>query len=41
VAALLGAPFHLLHACGHVPYVEAPEAFEQALDAFLPAIRST
>jgi proline iminopeptidase len=32
----LGAPFHLLGACGHVPYVEAPEAFTALLDAFLP-----
>ncbi|HEX9165984.1 MAG TPA: alpha/beta fold hydrolase [Gemmatimonadales bacterium] len=36
VAALLGAPFHLLPACGHVPQVEAVEAFAALLDAFLP-----
>lgn len=36
VAALLGAPFHLLPACGHVPHVEAVDAFVSVLDAFLP-----
>lgn len=35
-AALLGADFHRLPACGHVPYVEAPDAFRRLLDAFLP-----
>jgi proline iminopeptidase len=37
VAEALGAPFHLLAACGHVPYVEAFEEFRRLLDAFLPA----
>lgn len=36
VAALLGAPFHLLSRCGHVPHVEAPGEFVRLLDAFLP-----
>ncbi len=33
----LGAAFHLIPDCGHVPYVEAPEAFTAVLDPFLPA----
>jgi proline iminopeptidase len=37
VASALAAPFHLLDACGHVPYVEALEPFHRLLDAFLPA----
>jgi proline iminopeptidase len=37
VAEALGAPFHLLKDCGHVPYVEAFEEFRRLLDAFLPA----
>jgi proline iminopeptidase len=37
VATLLGAPFHLLAQCGHVPYVEAFDEFRRLLDAFLPA----
>ncbi len=37
VAAALRAPFHLLPRCGHVPYVEAPEAFTRHLDGFLPS----
>jgi len=37
VANALGAPFHLLRACGHVPYVEALDEFRSLLDAFLPA----
>ncbi len=36
VAELLGAPFHLLPRCGHVPHVEAFEAFRSLLDGFLP-----
>jgi proline iminopeptidase len=36
VAECLGAPFHLLPHCGHVPYVEAFEDFRRILDAFLP-----
>lgn len=36
VAECLGAPFHLLRHCGHVPYVEALEDFHRILDAFLP-----
>jgi len=37
LAAGLGAPLHVLPACGHVPYVEAAESFTRLLDAFLPA----
>ena len=36
LAALLGAPLHRIPACGHVPYVEAPETFVGLLDPFLP-----
>ncbi len=32
----LEAEFQLIPECGHVPYVEAPEAFVTALDSFLP-----
>lgn len=32
----LGAAFHLLPRCGHVPYVEAEEEFVRLLEAFLP-----
>lgn len=32
----IGASFHLLPNCGHVPYVESPEAFTALLDGFLP-----
>ena len=35
-AAALRAPLVVLPQCGHVPYVEAPEAFVAALDPFLP-----
>jgi proline iminopeptidase len=35
-AGLLDAAFHLLPACGHVPYVEAADEFVRILDAFLP-----
>ena len=34
-AQALRAPLHVIPACGHVPYVEAPEAFVAALDPFL------
>jgi proline iminopeptidase len=34
-AELIGADFHPLPRCGHVPYVEAQEAFTSLLDAFL------
>ncbi len=36
LADLLGAAFIPIPDCGHVPYVEAPEAFVAALDPFLP-----
>jgi len=36
LAGLLGAPLERIPACGHVPYVEAPEKFTGVLDAFLP-----
>ncbi len=36
LARILGAPLHAIPDCGHVPYVEAPEQFVQALDRFLP-----
>lgn len=32
----LAARLEMLPACGHVPYVEAPEAFTRLLDGFLP-----
>ena len=35
-AACLGARFHLVRNCGHVPYVEAPEEFLRVLHGFLP-----
>ncbi len=34
----LGAPLVPIPNCGHVPYVEAPEAFVRALDPFLPRL---
>jgi len=34
----IGAAFHLIPDCGHVPYIEAPDAFFQALDPFLPRV---
>ncbi len=37
LADLLGAAFIPIPECGHVPYLEAPEAFFAALDPFLPA----
>ncbi len=36
VAECLGAAFHVVPDCGHVPYVEAPETFHLVMDAFLP-----
>ncbi len=36
LAGLLHAPLVRIPDCGHVPYLEAPEAFTRALDAFLP-----
>ncbi len=36
LADLLGAPFHLLPNCGHVPYIEAFDQFVAVLDGFLP-----
>ncbi len=36
VAGLLQAELVRIPRCGHVPYVEAPEAFVAALDSFLP-----
>jgi proline iminopeptidase len=38
-AELIGAEFHPLPSCGHVPYVEAFPEFVRLLDRFLPAIR--
>ena len=35
-ADALKAPLVVLPECGHVPYVEAPNAFATALDVFLP-----
>jgi proline iminopeptidase len=35
-AEAIGADFHPLPRCGHVPYVEANEAFRALLDGFLP-----
>jgi proline iminopeptidase len=35
-AEALRAGFIVIPGCGHVPYVEAPEAFVAALDPFLP-----
>jgi proline iminopeptidase len=37
IADALGAPFHLLTGCGHVPYVEAFDEFRRLLDDFLPS----
>ncbi len=36
LAGLLRAPLVRIPDCGHVPYVEAPDAFTRALDHFLP-----
>ncbi len=36
LARRLRAPLVRIPACGHVPYVEAPDAFVAALDPFLP-----
>jgi proline iminopeptidase len=35
-AELIGAEFHALPRCGHVPYVEAFDSFVTLLDGFLP-----
>lgn len=35
-ASFIGAEFHPLPRCGHVPYIEAADAFVSLLDAFLP-----
>lgn len=35
-AECLGAEFHLIPDCGHVPYVEGFDTFRRVLDAFLP-----
>jgi proline iminopeptidase len=36
LAELLGAPFHALPRCGHVPYIEAFDEFRRLLNGFLP-----
>jgi proline iminopeptidase len=36
-AALIGAAFHPVPRCGHVPYVEAPEEFVRVVGGFLEA----
>jgi proline iminopeptidase len=36
LAGLLHAPLCRIPECGHVPYVESPERFTEALDRFLP-----
>ena len=36
-AELIGAAFHPLPRCGHVPYVEAFESFVRLLEGFLPS----
>ena len=36
LAERLAAPLERIPACGHVPYVEAPEAFVRTLDPWLP-----
>jgi proline iminopeptidase len=38
-ADLIGAEFHALRHCGHVPYIEALEEFSTLLNGFLPARR--
>jgi proline iminopeptidase len=35
-ASLIGAEFHPLPRCGHVPYIEAADSFVSLLDRFLP-----
>lgn len=40
-AGLLGAAFHRLADCGHVPYVEAPDEFRRLLHGFLPRTGSS
>jgi len=39
-ARLMGAEFHPLRHCGHVPYVEALEEFSRLLNGFLPRAAS-
>ena len=39
LARLLGVALQRIPACGHVPYVEAPESFTRLLDGFLPRER--
>jgi proline iminopeptidase len=39
-AELMGAEFHRLPRCGHVPYIEALEEFSTLLDGFLPQAAS-
>jgi proline iminopeptidase len=39
-ADALGADFHPLPHCGHVPHVEAPDALVRILDPFLPSSRA-
>jgi proline iminopeptidase len=36
LARELGAPLEIIAECGHVPFVEAPEAFQTLLHSFLP-----
>jgi proline iminopeptidase len=36
LARILAAPLQKIPACGHVPYLEAPDEFTRRLDAFLP-----
>lgn len=38
LAGLLAAALEPIPECGHVPYVEAPDAFTRILDAFLPGM---
>ena len=40
LAGRLQASWYRIPACGHVPYVEAPEQFVAALDSFLPKDRA-
>ena len=39
ISDLLGAGFHPMPRCGHVPYIEAFDEFVRLLDSFLPASR--
>ena len=38
LARELDAPLEIIPECGHVPYVEAPDAFHALLDTFLPRV---